>query len=73
MYDTIKSKFLKSNGAFTFNFFENTVTLEDLDKIFEEVKYKKCMLLKGNQNIIVGNREHLLDNFAGCTGICIYK
>jgi hypothetical protein len=73
MYEIIKTKFLKSNEAFTFNFSENTVTLEDLDRIFTHVKYKKCILLKGNQNIIIGNREHLLDNFSGCTGICIYK
>ena len=71
MYAIIKSKLAESSGMFTFNFLENTLTLEDVDKLFKDVKYKKCLLLKGKENIIITNRSHLLDNFFGSTGLCI--
>jgi hypothetical protein len=71
MYAIIKSKLAESSGMFTFNFLEDTLTLEDVDKIFNDVEYKKCLLLKGKENIIITNRSQLLDNFFGSTGLCI--
>ena len=71
MYAIIKNKLIESSGMFTFNFLEDTLTLEDVDKIFNDVEYKKCLLLKGNETIIITNRSQLLDNFFGSTGLCV--
>ena len=70
MYAIIKKKLLDST---VFNFLDCDVSLEDVDKIFLEVNYRRCLLLKGTENIIIGNRSHLVDNFSGSTGLCVYK
>lgn len=71
MYAIIKNKLIESSGMFTFNFLLDSISLEDVDKIFSDVEYKKCLLLKGKENIIITNRSQLLDNFFGSTGLCI--
>ena len=71
MYGIIKSKMMEASGMFTFNFLLDAVSLEDVDKIFSDVEYKKCLLLKGNETIIISNRSQLLDNFFGSTGLCV--
>ena len=55
------------------NFLEYNMSIEDVDKIFSSVNYKKCLLIKGKKNIIIGKREHIFDNFSGSTGFCIYS
>jgi hypothetical protein len=72
MYTTIKKKLLESTGMFTFNFLEDKVSLEDVNKIFSDVDYKRCLLLKGTGNIIIANRSQLLDNFSDSTGLSVF-
>ena len=73
MYAIIRKRLLESTGMFTFNFLEDTVSLEDVDKIFSDVNYKRCLLLKGKEIIIIANRSQLLDNFSGSTGLSLMK